>query len=142
MTTYAARHVDIWPWTNWYSAVGTPTRNLDSSALGGGYVATAGAQNNEIVWNVPLDAGTWTLTAIYRKMSAYGIATFYLDATSLGTVDTYAASASNNNVSQITGITVATPAVYALKMKAETKNASASQYFLVMNLLTLTRTGA
>ena len=66
----------------------------------------------------------------------------YLDATSLGTLDWYSASGINNVVKQITGITVATPGVYALKFKLTGKNASASDYFITPQSITLTRTGA
>ena len=143
MTVYAPRHVDIWPWTNVFSSVGTWARATTSNVLGLGYIqSTSAAQNDDVVYNVALDAGVWTLTVICRRDASFGIATFYLDSTSLGTVDFYRSSLLVNSVHQITGFTVATPAVYALKMKMETKNASASAYGFNVNLLTLTRTGA
>ena len=144
MTTFAPRHVDIWPWTNTFSEVGTWARATNSNMLGlGNYNhATTQAVNDEVVYKVALDAGTWTLTAIGQTTGPGGISTVYLDATSLGTLDWYSASGINNVVKQITGITVATPGVYALKFKLTGKNASASDYFITPQSITLTRTGA
>lgn len=144
MTTFAPRHVDIWPWTRTFSEVGTWTRTLSSSQLGMGQYdnATSHAINDEVVYNVALDAGTWTLTVIGQTRSTGGISTVYLDATSLGTLDLYSASTTNNVVKQITGFTVSAPGVYALKFKVESKNASASEYRFIAQLITLTRTGA
>lgn len=140
MTTYAPRHVDIWPWTGWYSAVNWSRQN-QSNTLSMGRGVSSGTQNNEVVWHVALDSGTWTLTVIGEMNTMYGISTVSLDATTLGTLDWYAGSVSYNNVKQITGISVGSAGVYALKFKAATKNASSSAYYLAFNMVTLTRTG-
>ena len=60
MTTFAPRHVDIWPWTNTFSEVGTWARATNSNMLGlGNYNhATTQAVNDEVVYKVALDAGT------------------------------------------------------------------------------------
>lgn len=141
MTTFAPRHCDIWPWTNWYSAVGSPTRTNDTAVLGMARLLIANAQNNEVVWNVALDSGTWTLTTIGYTYSGYGIQTWSLDGTSIGTLDWYGATLPNI-VKQISGFTVSTAAVYALKVKMATKNASSSGYACDLSIITLTRTGA
>ncbi len=144
MTTFAPRHVDIWPWTQTFSEVGTWARNNNNGQLGMGSYSNSATQalNDEVVYDVALDAGTWTITVIGQTNSSSGISTVYLDATSVGTLDWYSASTTNNVVKQITGITVSTPGVYALKLKMASKNASATAYRLTAQLITLTRTGA
>lgn len=132
-------HIDITPWTNWYSAVGVITCQNSTTKLGMGWAYTAGNQNDEIVWQVPLLAGTWTLTHISDTANNFGIGTYYLDATSLGTLDWYSGSATNV-VKQIAGISVGTDGVYSLKIKAATKNASSSAYYLSFMIITLSRT--
>ncbi len=145
MTTYAPRHVDIWPWTKTFSEVGTWARTNNSAMLGMGEYDNAAtqAQNDEVVYNVALDAGTWTLTVVGQTGGAAGKSTVYLDATSLGTLEWYnGLGTASNSVKQITGFTVSTPGVYALKFKMETKNTLSSAYRLTVQLVTLTRTGA
>lgn len=144
MTTFAPRHVDIWPWTRTFSEVGTWARTANNGQLGMGSYGNSASQalNDEVVYDVALDAGTWTITVIGQTTTSAGISTVYLDATSVGTLDWYSASGVNNVVKQITGITVAAPGVYALKLKMASKNASATAYRLTAQLVTLTRTGA
>ena len=144
MTTFAPRHVDIWPWTRTYSEVGTWARASNNNMLGLGLYGNSASQavNDEVVYKVALDAGTWTITAIGQTNSSSGISTVYLDATSIGTLDWYSASGTNNVVKKITGIIIATPGIYALRFKMASKNASASAYRLSAQLINLTRTGA
>lgn len=146
MTTFAPRHCDIWPWTKWVAAeLTTPIRVNDSGFLGMGYVREFGGTaviDQSISYDVALDAGTWTLTVIGRTGNNHGIATCYLDATSLGTMDWYSAGSTPNVVKQIAGFTVATAGTYRLKLKMEGKNASSSSYSYWYVLITLTRTGA
>jgi len=105
--------------------------DLDANSVTGRYVT----------YDVALDAGTWTLTVIYQKNTDCGVVTPSLGGSDLSTVDMYAASA-DDQVSQWTGITVATAGVYELKFRTDSKNASASDYDLMLQLITLTRTGA
>ena len=107
-----------------------------------GFVAQSSAQNDEIVFPVGLQAGTYRLEFLYGKGSNCGIATFYLDATSLGTIDTYNAATSYNDASAITSITVATSGWYDFKIKMATKNGSSSGYVCRWQAVNLVRTGA
>lgn len=144
MTTFAPRHCDIWPWMNWKaSTFNATTRTNGSGYLGMGVLdldanSTTGCY---ISYEVALDAGTWTLTLIYQKNVDCGIVTPSLGGSDLSTVDTYAASA-DDQVAQWTGITVATAGVYTLKFRTDSKHASSSDYDLMLQLVTLTRTGA
>ena len=144
MATYAPRHVDIWPWTKWKAH----TFNAATRTNGSGYLGMAvldldanSATGCYVTYDVALDAGTWTLTVIYQKNTDCGVVTPSLGGSDLSTVDTYAASA-DDQVAQWTGITVATAGVYELKFRTDSKHGSSSDYDLMLQLVTLTRTGA
>jgi hypothetical protein len=132
--------VEITPWTVDTSEVGAWTR-VGGAVLGGGYRQSAGAQNNEITFDVVLAAGTWELTVIYAKGGNIGICTPTLDGTDLATFDGYnGAGATVNNVYTQGGATIAATGKKTLKLKATSKNASASNYFLQIQWITLRRT--
>lgn len=143
MTTYAPRHVDIWPWTRWKSSTfDSTTRTSDSAALGMAYLqCNATTSGKALTYDVALDAGTWTLNIIRGQGTAQGIITPSLGGTDLSTYDGYGAGAPNL-VTTITGITVAAAGVYELKFRTDTKNASSSAYNCSFLLITLVRTGA
>lgn len=96
---------------------------------GWGMFNTAGAQNDELAYNLPMSAGTWTITLITRKSSNTGICTVLIDGTSVGTADTFAASV-GLGIFNITGVTVATSGVHKVTLRAATKNASSTGFFL------------
>lgn len=123
------------------SAVGTWTRVNSSTNLGMATIYnSSAAQNDEIVWDVWLDVGTWKIAYITQKDVNQGIATFLLDGVSVGTVDTYAAATQTNTYNEVTSISVTTAKVYSFTMKAATKNASSSGYILGCQSLALIRT--
>ena len=145
MTTYAPRHVDIWPWTKWKNSTFTTTvRTYDTASLGMGYLqCTSAGSGCYISWDVALDSGTWSLSWIRGGGTAGGIVTASLDAVDLSpTVDHYSGSSLKNQVSQWTGITVASAGVFELKFRTDSKHASSTGYNCAFHLLTLTRTGA
>lgn len=142
MTVYAPRHVDIWPWTNWKAnTYTTPTRGLNSGALGFAFIGCVHTTpiNSYMAWDVALDSGTWTLTIIYPKYTDQGIITPSLGGSNLTAYDSRS-SLSYNNVYKATGITVATPGVYELRLTST--GTSGTQYVCTVQLITLTRTGA
>ena len=139
MTTYAPRHVDIWPWTQVYSGSMTRQNNSGSLGLGRGY--SPDTQNSEMVWYVALDSGTWTLTEIGIDGPDCAIQTITLDGVGIGTIDWYDTSATSNIVKQIAGFTVSDPGIYELKTKAATRHASATGWRMYIQLITLTSTG-
>lgn len=117
--------------TNW---------NTITSATGEEYVlASSGAQNDEVVWDVALSAGTWSVFLVFHRYTTRGIATVYFDATNVGTIDMYGTDGPNTRGS-ITGISQATTALVALKLKMETKNGSSSGYGAWLALIGLIRT--
>ena len=106
-------------------------------------VAASGpnTQNAYIEWPVSLAPGTYTLRFIHSKNTNMGIATVSLNGSSVGTIDCYAGSSTSNNVTDLTGITVA-GGTTLVRFTAATKNASSSGYVLFFPGFSLTRTGA
>ena len=139
-TTDWPRRIDICPWGNWYSNTSYSTRTQYSGYFSGGTIVNGGVQNAEVVWKVPLSAGTWTLTLFYEKGSNIGNNHMYLDSTALGSFDGYNASPIFTSVGEITGIVVASSGVYSLKAKVESKNASSSNYHSRVIWVNLRRT--
>lgn len=140
------RRIEIVPWGFPKATVLGPgyARNQNNARLGGGWGGGSGTSGNNgdyMEWDVLLDAGTWAVDAIYPKNTGQAIAEVLIDGVSVGTVDTYAASGSNNNVTTWTGFTVATPGYYTVRWAANGKNASSSSYGLTLQLLVLRRTG-
>ena len=141
-TTDWPRRIDICPWGFWGHIVGgTPARTQQAAGLGGGHLFAAPvAQDDEIGWNVPLSAGTWTLTLIHVTGPSCGIYTTKLDSTTIGTIDGYSAGVTSNVVTEISGISVGSSGVYTLKLVMATKNASATDYQYRFHWITLRRT--
>ena len=135
MTTYAPRHVDIWPWTQAKSQTNWNSRVQASGDLGLGRLY-GGAATSTVTWSVALDAGTWTLTVIYRSSTSGDTAVAVtLGGSSVATINMSGGNTSNL-VSTTTGIVVASPGVYDLTFtQSAAKDAS-------LHLITLTRTGA
>lgn len=140
MATIGPAHIDIVGWGNVKAASGAMTRTQSSAALTGGYsYAAGGAVNNYMTWDVPLIAGTWTVTFIYHAYSDRGIVTASIDGVDLSpTVDQYNVATTPNNVAQWTGVSVATPGVKEFKLRAASKNASASAYYITPQLINFT----
>lgn len=143
MAQYGHWHIDIIPWMRWKSSTTmSPTRTNDSTALGMAYAnAAAGVAGAHIEWDAALTDGTWTLTVIYAKGPASGIITASIDGVDLApTFDAYAAAGTFNQVVQWTGIVVSTAGNKEVKFRADTKNASSSNYGFAPQLINFTRT--
>lgn len=87
------------------------------------------AQNDEASCSIYLAAGTYKLVVLAGKNSNCAIVEFFLDATSLGTFDTYAAGAVSAST-EITGITVSSAGIKTFRCLCGSKNASSSAYRL------------
>lgn len=135
-------HITIQPWN--YQSITQGTYIIQS--LGSNQYATFGwinssdTQNDEVIYNVFLAAGTYSLRTMMFKYTGQGIVSVYLDATIVGTIDGYSASVGYNVFDTITGITVAADGLYSLKLKMATKNGSSSGYLLGLSGLALWRT--
>lgn len=135
--------VFIEPWAGLKtSSGGAPTRTQSSAALGGGYYGTGVTTvNNYIETDIWLDVGTYKVALIYHKDTDAGIYDIQLDGVSKGTVDGYAAAATNNNYSEVTGIAV-TKGLKVLKLNMGSKNASSSAYGMYLQSVAWIWTGA
>lgn len=139
--TQGEAHINIVPQN--YSAIiqGTFVTGTGYGTIGGaGFVTSAPAQNDELNYVVFLAAGTYTIIAHGMQGSDKGITTFYVDATSAGTMDWYNGAPTIDNRKTITNVAVATAGLKTLKVKAATKNASASGYGFGISNITLYRT--
>lgn len=138
-----ANYVAFIPWFAVPSATsGTWTATPDIAFAMGGYRITDGAQNRSITYQFFIDAGTYTFGLLHGRASTRGIYTVTLDGgSSLGTIDGYSVS-SGPTFGEVTSITVATSGIHTITLTMATKNASSSNYFGVINGLTMSRTGA
>lgn len=108
-----------------------------------GIVQAGTAVNNYMEWSVVVDAGTYTLRTLYAKNTNQAIITISIDGgADLGTsIDTYNATFSANQQSDITGIAL-TAGAHLVRFKAATKNGSSTNYAQALYGFSLTRTGA
>ncbi len=126
------------------SNVGGETRANFNTQLGMGELQnTAAALNDEFVWDVWLDVGTWKCVVIYRRNTANPIVTVSFDGDSpgdlFGTIDMYGAS-TVNVVAELAGFGITSARVGPLKIKATSKNASSSSYQMQLQSIALIRT--
>lgn len=124
------------------SVIGTWSRAADTARILGAYAfTTAAVQNNEVVYDVDLDAGTYSFGLLTVRADNLCIYTLLIDDVAVGTIDSYAA-ATANYVGEITGIVVAERGRHEVTLKAATKNASSLGYGMNLSGFTFTRTGA
>lgn len=98
------------------------------------------ANGDNATWDVALAAGTWTLTYVYFKNPGYGITQVFVDGTQVGSnIDGYAASNTSATLS-ITGITLASSGIHAVKVAVNGKNASSTGYAMAVSGFLFTRT--
>lgn len=134
--------VFITPWAAQFAMTGSRENIQASDRLGGGFLDTGSyAQNNSATWNVYLETGTYKYAELYDKSANFGVGHIQLDTVDQGTIDYYAAGASSNNYTEITGISV-TAGLKAFRNIASTKNASSSNYGFGWESMAWIRTGA
>lgn len=98
----------------------------------------AGTQNDEISWDLILEAGTWDVIFHHRRSTNVGIYTVSLGGVTIGTVDGYAAAPAAQK-SSILGAVVATTGKKRLTFKMATKNPSSSAYVGTLQFVTVRR---
>jgi len=89
---------------------------------------TSDAVNDEINYSVWLNAGTYTFDILHSKGTNNAIITAYIDADSVGTIDTYNAATQYNQRGTLTGFVVATSGLKTLKIKSTSKNGASTGY--------------
>lgn len=147
MAAAAPRRIEIVPWGQPKSVSGmTWTRTQASGNLGGGSAGQNGAADaddgDSVSWDVLLDSGTWAIDIIHLKGTTFGILDVNLGGASLGTVDGYNGSSTDDNVATISSISVSTAGHYTLTVAINGKHASATDYLMGLQLIVLRRTGA
>lgn len=100
---------------------------------------SSSAQNDYVQYELPLSAGTWSIYVWVRKSTNTGIITVSIGGSSLGTLDTYAASVAYTEMS-ITGFSIATGGILSLRLEVTSKNASSSSYNVGLFSIHLVRT--
>lgn len=125
------------------SGAWTPTADSSAGIAMGSYGINTPAINEYQEWDILLESGTYSITILYLKNTSRAITTLTLDGgSSLGTFDGYNAGGSLTALSTITGIAVSTTAMHTFRFAQLSKNASSSNYYLVLHAFHLTRTGA
>lgn len=137
---------DVMAWSSVDGSGGmTYTRYQTSANLGGGSAAQASTADSDdgdyYEWFVNLEAGTYTVTVIYTKFTNGAICDVLIDGTSIGTFDRYNLTANVNNVVTFAGVAV-TAGNHTLRIAANGKAGSSSDYVIDVQAVTLHRTGA
>lgn len=146
MAAAAPHRIEIVGWGQPKSVSGmTFTRGQGSTRLGGGIGHQASAADaddgDSMTWEVLLDSGTWAIDLIHPRSTNFGKVDVILGGATTGNIDQYG-SYTENVVTTITGITVATVGYYDLTLQVNGKHASSTDYYLAANLIVLRRTGA
>lgn len=114
--------------TNW------ATRTNAATELAMGRLVTdSTAQNNAVSWDAYWTSVTYKYAQVYGKGTDQGIYTVQLDGVSQGTIDAYNGSATSNNYSEITGLSITTAGAKTFQLIMATKNVSSSAYGAALN---------
>lgn len=122
------------------------SRSQSSGYLGGGVCWQGGAANADdgdyVGWYIALEAGTYTLMILYNKDYERAIVDVSLGGSVLGTFDGYSGSTVRNVVVSFADVPVPADGVYELRLTANGKNVSSSDYSVVPQWWAAIRTGA
>jgi hypothetical protein len=111
------------------SNVNWSTRAFAAGYAGGGYLASSGAQNAEVVFSAYIPAGSYDINLIGSTGTDFGIATVAIDGTDVGTADFYSGGSVSVVRKTIASVTVAASGLKQVRFKMATKNASSTNYF-------------
>lgn len=103
-------------------------------------VQSSGAQGDEISFSFYSQAGTYALEAFFRGGPNFGVATFAVDGTDVGTIDLYVGAATTKKAA-VAGVAMSA-GVHVLRARMADKAAASTSYYGAFSRLTLTRTGA
>ncbi len=131
------------PWSGNKTASASWARSQGSTYLSGGVLDSGGgaAQNDEFTEDHQFQAGTYKVAVIHSKVSSWGIDSVQFAGVTVASIDGYAAGATNNNYTEVTGIAV-TAGLKVVKHLMATKNASSSGYRFDPNSWAAIRTAA
>ena len=102
-----------------------------------------GTDESYLEWDIPLQAGTWTIDVVHVKSDDAGILSLSLDGDSLGPgIDAYQPQADGfefNEVGTFADVEVATTGIHTLRIATPTKNPASAGYFGYLTWIRLVR---
>ena len=102
-----------------------------------------GTDESHLEWDIPLQAGTWTIDVVHVMSADAGILSLSLDGSSLGPgIDAYRPQADGfalNEVGTFAGVDVATTGIHTLRIATPTKNPASAGYFGYLTWIRLVR---
>ena len=102
-----------------------------------------GTSASYLEWDLPLQAGTWTIDVIYVKSHDAGILSLSLDGDDVGPeVDAYQPTEDGfafNEVATFSNVTVATSGIHSLRIRTASKNPASSDYLGYLTWIRLVR---
>lgn len=119
----------------WGIITSTSMSPLVSTNTGGG------ALNDEFTLDWIGQAGTYTMRVPFLRYHNRGICTFYVDGTTVGSIDGYATGAVAA-WEEFTGISVIGDGAHTIRVLVTGKNASSSSYVTTISNIGLLRTGS
>lgn len=134
-------HITILPLS--YSEIiqGSLSWTHDATEYPGTYVYNlSNAQNDQVDYKVYLEAGTYTFFLFSRTNTVQAILTLLIDGVSKGTIDQYSASLTPSHRQTIENIVVATKGLKTISLKAATRNANATEWYIVLGYFVFFRT--
>lgn len=137
------RPVDVDPLFPYTGSSGTWAVAQNSAGLYGGWKAnSAGTANGDYMqWaNVAIPAGTYTVVLAAQKTTGSGIVDVLIDGSSIGTVDLYNGSTTNDYWTVTTSYAPSSTALVTVKLLLNGKNASSSGYLARLSRLIFRRT--
>ena len=102
-----------------------------------------GTDESYLEWDIPLQAGTWTIDVVYVKSHDAGILSLSLGGDTLGPeIDAYVPEEDGieyNQVATSSSVKVATTGIHTLRIKTAAKNAASAGYFGYLTWIRLVR---
>ncbi len=102
-----------------------------------------GTDASYLEWDIPLQAGTWTIDVVYVKNHDAGILSLSLDGDTLGPeIDAYVPEEDGveyNQVATVQRVNVATTGIHTLRIKTAAKNPASADYFGYLTWIRLVR---
>lgn len=125
-------------WTCWHDEATVLTGNAITGDNTAGnffysrFYQNASAINDEFTHGVYLAAGTYTFTALGNTSNNSGKIDWYLDGSTFTTAQDWYSASSVVSVKKTASVVIATDGWHTLKGKVAGKNASSSNYFMVL----------
>ena len=118
---------------------------LNGSSWFNGYRSSfpTGTSESYVEWDVPLQAGTWTIDVVYVKSSDAGIMTLSVGGTDLEpAIDAFRAPEDGiayNQVATFSGVSVASTGIHTVKIRTASKNSLSTGHFGYLTWIRLVR---